>query len=281
MRKLFEWLFSKKKEDAPARDVATLVSEMTAPALHVITTEAPSRSHFGGSPRLPPQTHWPERAGKKLTFLARLSLEEIRDVLPIDWLPGSGALLFFYDTDEQPWGFDPADHGGWAVLHVPDLDKPVQRPDKLGDGDVAALLQKNVDFRRIDVYPSYEREAVRALALSDREGEDYFEIQDAVFQGKPKHQVSGFPAPVQGDGMELECQLASNGLYCGNASGYEDPRAKLLGPGAAQWKLLFQFDTDDDLDVMWGDAGTIYYWIREEEAKSSDFAKTWLVLQCG
>jgi uncharacterized protein YwqG len=80
--------------------------------------------------------------------------------------------------------------------------------------------------------------------------------------------------------MELECQLASNGLYCGDTTGYSDPRAGELASGASEWKLLFQIDSDDALDFMWGDSGRLYYWVLKDEAQRGDFANAWLVLQC-
>src|SRR5205814_3675825 len=55
----------------------------------------------------------------------------------------------------------------------------------------------------------------------------------------PIHRLLGHPEPVQGD-MQLECQLVSHGLYCGDASGYRDTRATALRPGAADWRLLLQ-----------------------------------------
>ena len=120
------------------RDVAALSGSLAAPALHVIRVDAPSRSYFGGSPQLPPGVAWPEREGAPLGFLARLSLAELQRTSPVSWLPGSGALLFFYDMEEQPWGFDPKDRGGFAVLHVPDLPSPVDpvddAPDVADDG---------------------------------------------------------------------------------------------------------------------------------------------------
>ncbi len=106
------------------------------------------------------------------------------------------------------------------------------------------------------------------------------DVADAPFRGLPKHQVGGFPAVIQGDDMDLDCQLASSGLYCGDSSGYADPRAATLKAGAANWRLLFQFDTDDDLDIMWGDGGTIYFWVQEREARAGNFANAWLILQC-
>lgn len=81
--------------------------------------------------------------------------------------------------------------------------------------------------------------------------------------------------------MELECQLVSNGIYCGSPSGYEDPRAEALRAGSMRWRLLLQVDSDDDLQVMWGDAGMLYFWVDEEAARAGRFENVWLVLQCG
>jgi uncharacterized protein YwqG len=262
-------LFGKRdvKRAAPVRDVAALAAPLAVPAVHIVKTDAPSRSHFGGSPNLPPGIAWPERGGSKLGFLARLSLPEMHAAQRNEWLPDDGALLFFYDLDKQPWGFDPKDRGGWSVLFVPDLPAPVAH------AHAAA-------FRRIDVLPSFDRDAVAALAFSTKESDLYAGMSEDRYGGEPRHQVGGYPAPIQGDGMELECQLASNGVYCGDETGFKDARAQSLAAGAAQWKLLLQMDSDEDLDVMWGDAGTIYYWVQADAARDGRFDNAWLILQC-
>ena len=271
-------IFGKKREPRePLRDVRALARRLAVPAAHVVHGDAPALSHFGGEPDLPGDVCWPERNGAKLGFLARLSLRELQGVAPIDWLPRSGALLFFYDLEGQPWGFDPKDRGAWSVLHVPDLAAPVDS-SAARDAPVAFRV---AGFRRIDSLPSWERPAVDALDLTDDESERYAGLPDEAFAGMPHHQVGGFPSPVQGDDMELESQLVSNGLYCGDPSGYEDPKAAPLRPGAADWRLLFQLDSDDELNVMWGDAGRLYFWVREQDARKGDFSGVWLVLQCG
>ena len=53
-----------------------------------------------------------------------------------------------------------------------------------------------------------------------------------------------------------------------------------LTSGAGAWRLLAQVDSDDDLDMMWGDFGMLYYWIREEDLKNRHFDRAWMILQC-
>ena len=86
---------------------------------------------------------------------------------------------------------------------------------------------------------------------------------------------------IQGE-MELECQLASHGIYCGNSDGFESERAQRLREGAPDWRLLLQIDTDEDgPGWMWGDVGRIYFWIKQQDLRSLRFDDVWLILQCG
>jgi uncharacterized protein YwqG len=260
------------------RDLTALTRSLAVPGIHVIASDTPARSHFGGSPNLPAGTPWPERNGRPLALVARLSLPELQQSRRIDWLPQIGALLFFYDVEDQAWGFDPNDRGYCAVMHVPDLAAPVASSTLQAADEFMA--RRIVAFQRIDTLPSAENDAIRDLAFSDDEADAYVELHDAPFRGMPKHQVSGRPSAVQGDSMELECQLVTNGLYCGDPSGYEDPRAKALEPGAKDWRLLLQVDSDDDLGMMWGDMGMLYFFVREQDAKAGRFDNAWMVLQC-
>lgn len=279
MSNLLTRLFGKKSEFVPCRDVAALVAPLSAPALHVVKTDAVSASHFGGAPNLAPGIVWPERGGRRLDFLARISLAEAARVHRIDWLPPSGALLFFYDMANQPWGFDPKDRGASAVLLVPDLPTNMV-PAGPAPRDTSPLSYRHLEFRRVDVPPSPESHAIAGLNLSDEEFDLLCDLPGETFGDQPAHQLAGFAAPVQGDGMALECHLASNGIYCGDSEGYKSAAARALEPGADNWRLLFQIDSDDDLGVMWGDCGRIYFWVEEEAARAGDFSNAWLILQC-
>src|SRR5262245_3485972 len=105
------------------RDVASLTRHLARPAIHVLKCGAPTRSHFGGIPDLPKDVPWPAWRRGKLAFLARIALTELRLAHSVPWLPQSGALLFFYDIENEPWGFDPGDRGGAKVLFLPDVGR--------------------------------------------------------------------------------------------------------------------------------------------------------------
>ena len=100
-----------------ARRVAEVVDPLRQPTVLLRKINGESRSYLGGVPPTYPGFAWPVKGSRPLGFLACIDLSEIPTV---DWLPKAGLLLFFYDLDKQPWGFDPADRGSWAVMHVPD-----------------------------------------------------------------------------------------------------------------------------------------------------------------
>ena len=213
-------------------------------------------------------------------FLACIDLSQLPRTF--DWLPKSGRLLFFYDMEEQPWGFDPNDREGWAVIYVQHpLEAGAPKADApKGLKSDCILNMRGMRFESATLPPSWEEDALVPLQLTDAEEDELSELRSSLCGGGPNHQIGGFPDPIQSPEMPIECQLVSNGLYCGDSTGYQDPRAEQLKSGVTDWRLLLQMDSDDDLNVMWGDAGMVYFWIREDDAKQGDFSKAWLVLQC-
>ena len=230
---------------------------------------------MGGVPPLSPAMTWPTKDGAPLTFLACLDLQSLSTALPLAWLPTSGRLLFFYDIDKQPWGFDPKDRGGWAVMFAADDANPPER-----SSTPRSLPRHDVSLHSINTYPSWERAEITALSLNDAESDRLSDLSASVYGDAPCHQVGGFPNVIQNDDMEHECELVSHGIYCGDASHSNEPEVERLRDGAGDWRLLLQVDSDDDLDVMWGDAGVVYFWIREQDARAGRFENAWVVLQC-
>lgn len=212
-------------------------------------------------------------------FVAQLDLGEINKDRATDWLPSRGRLLFFYEQEDGPWGFDPEDKGSWAVIFENGDDEPhsLDLPPDL-DEELPAKYVSAVQFVS---YPDAQRLDFDEAGLSeDDDYEDYYDFIDENYGDDPRHQIDGFPNPIQGDNMETECQLASGGVYCGDPEGYNSEKARELAKEKNDWKLLFQFDSDDDIRTMWGDMGMLYFWVRESEARNGDFSNSWMILQC-
>lgn len=257
-------------------DLDKILRSQEQPTVHLISVPAASRSYLGGDPRLPRGVPWPTRNARNLGFLARISLEELQSVHGIDWLPKTGALLFFCELEGPAWGYDPGHRGNWSVLHLPDLGSPVS------EGGVnhrkGGLPFINIGFRLVQVLPTTQR---ANLSLSADDEDAYYMHLESRHGNLPKHQISGFPYAFQSDIMELECQLVTHGLYCGDATGYNDPRAEGLKSGSENWRLLLQLDSDDrDLDLMFWDGGILYFWVRAEEAAAGNFDNVWLIIEC-
>lgn len=262
--------------DEPLRD---LMAGLRRPCMLLRKSpEDAATSHLGGRPPQYPGFAWPERDGVPMGFLAHIDLAPLQS---IDWLPRAGRLLFFYDLATQPWGFDPKDRGAWAVIHVPDAGvfdgesaPPAGMPEQF------ALPKVPVAFTPAESAAPWDHPATHRFNLTNRQSDALGDAQDAVYGEHPRHQIGGHACPVQSSEMELQCQLVSHGLFCGDPSGYTDPRAESLKAGADDWRLLLQIDSDTDLDMMWGDVGMLYFWVREQEAKASDFSNCWVVMQC-
>jgi uncharacterized protein YwqG len=236
-------------------------------------------SRLGGSPDLPAGLSWPVNGhGTPLSFIAQLDLAEISAHDTEGILPGNGLLSFFYEAATQmACGFDPADHGAWAVIHTAGgtTVEPRQVPDGVpAPGRFPAVgLRPHLEL----TFAPWESFLVERLDMTGDEGFAYAEMLPPA--GGTTHRLLGHPDPLQGD-MQLECQLVTHGLYCGDESGYRDPRAARLAPGAADWRLLFQVDSQDEAAMMWGDVGRLYYWIKKDDLIARNWDQTWLILQC-
>lgn len=240
-------------------------------------------SRFGGEPDVPPDFAWPRSEGRALGFLAQLDLS----ALPPSDLPSSGWLLFFYDDREQPWGFDPKDGPFSRVIYVKAQREALERrPSPEADPEFPPYEACALTFREGVTLPHpgdflFERLSV---TLDDAQHESYVELCEelgGVMSGDGAHHLLGHPQLVQND-MRVECELVTNGIYCGDRTGYESERGQALAAGAGRWRLLLQLDTDEvGPGWMWGDMGRLYFWIRDEHLKATAFERGWTVLQCG
>lgn len=249
------------------------------------------KSKIGGKPHLPESFAWPYYEGedyegvlknRPLSFLAQFNLEEIAEYDQDNRLPHKGMLYFFYDLCTMRWGFDPKDKGCARVFYVEDPSalQAVDFPEELETDFV--LPEFEVAFTaRMDL-PDYEE---IAEFMPDLEWDSYDEEKVLFgYEGDEDEEVSkllGYADLIQGD-MLLECEEVCNGIYCGNIPDLtEEQREKMLAD-SKEWELLFQMSTvgNEDYELMFGDCGSIYFYIKKQDLQKKNFDNVWLVLQC-
>jgi uncharacterized protein YwqG len=263
--------------DTQIADHLDYLNSLRKPAIVLARSEGNAFSKLGGLPQMPDELNWPKWNGKPLAFICQIALGEIGCARL--GLPDSGQLFVFYDQEQRTWGFDPKDRGSWRVLYTARGIEECRERFAPPGLDVV-YRTKAIGYTAAQTYPDLQDERVYALDLSDKARDEYIDLCSDAPGVHPFHWMFGYPMPIQNNGMDLECQLASNGLYCGDSSAYDDPRCVLLEPGRSEWLMLLQIDSDDDAEMMWGDVGMLYFWIKRRDLEQRRFDDCWMILQC-
>jgi uncharacterized protein YwqG len=255
---------------------------------------------IGGLPDLPAGVAWPMWKGLPQALIAQINLRDVAEYDIEKALPQTGMLYFFYDIAQSTWGFDPKDRGSWQVIYFdgdctsltrtrpPEITLPSVTPlpwwkrlfggSKTVDNSIPADVPANGIYLPCAVTCSLSLVPPDTDActfnMSDEEADAYYALLEETGTT-----LLGNPITIQGP-MEEEVALVSGGLYCGNASGYHDPRAEALRATAADWRLLLQVNSDENAQMMWGDVGMLYFWININDLQARNFSNTWMILQC-
>jgi uncharacterized protein YwqG len=253
------------------------LDQLSLEAIHLVGTKENVFTRIGGQPLAGKNFSWPKWNNQSLSFIMQIKLSEIVSSLQTELFPQKGLLYVFYNKEQSTWGFDPKDIGSWNIFYEPEHDdlSIIPNPPDLED---YKYNEKKLKSKLIKTYPSWEDEKVKALNLPDKQIGQYI---SSVYCGKPAHQIFGIANSMQSPDMDLQCQFASNGLYCGDGNWFDDPRAKELEKNKSDWILLLQIDSDDDTGMMWGDGGMLYFWIKKDDLVKLNFENVWMILQCG
>lgn len=272
--------------------------------LSIGTGEGAAVGRFGGAPDVPEGFDWPrfvtdtytdsEVKPRSLTFLAQFDCAALAPLDRDGLLPREGVLSFFYETVSQRWGYGPEDAGCARVYWFPDQTalRPAEFPADLEEYCRFPALP--IRGQAVTEYPGYEEFPLSFLkdALQAAPGRNIWnlfdEVRDALpgytEQPQPCHRLLGWPVIIQ-NAMPLECELVSQGYYLG--SGWKSiPEAEQKESEETAWKdwlLLFQLDsgvTAENFDLMFGDSGSIYFYIRKEDLAVRRFDRVWLIQQC-
>ena len=200
-------------------------------------------SHFGGIPYFEEGEAWPvnKDSGKPLSFIMQLiNTGEIH--LPEE----IGVLQFFYDWEEFPWE---TEQEGWLIKMYPKLDKSkavVVEPD-------TAVFSP--DFCTINF--------VDKQSLPDWEG--LYAIDESILDLCEKINPDD-----SWDVLEnAKTNLIGEQDYASFLGGY--PVWVQYDETPENYKLLLEIESEDDANIMWGDAGSVYFFYDPDDVKDIRF----------
>ena len=251
-------------------------------------------SKFYGTPDLPADFDWPYYKGtdfegvtknRPLAFLTQINLGEAAQYDRTGLLPKTGVLSFFYETVSMEWGFELKSEGYARVYYFPETEVlvPTQLPEETKEWSVGEQALTFADAVSLLSSFAYSRRSGKEV-----DWDTYNELRaefgcDAALHGDDHMKMLGYADEIQNE-MEPECELYSRGID-GDVQEElsEEEEAELVRNAADHWVLLFQMGTveDDETELMYGDCGLIYFWIRKEDLAARNFDNVRLILQCG
>jgi uncharacterized protein YwqG len=216
-------------------------------------------SKVGGQPYLPKGQTWPTASdGRELFFLAQLNFAEMLPNLSGPF-PTTGIVQFFI-LDDDLYGMDFDDGENQDTFRV------LYHPQVVQDESVLQTKSSMLrDFEELPHHPdesyplkfSLEEEVV---AITDYRfdqifGADFFR----QFGEKEWDVMDEFGKAVRPQGHKI-------GGYAYFTQ--DDPRR-----ADDPMLLLFQLDSDELMDLMWGDMGVGHFFIREKDLAAQDFSR--------
>ncbi|WP_431027988.1 YwqG family protein [Lysinibacillus sp. LZ02] len=228
--------------------------EQTLDTVVRITLSAEETNRFsskvGGYPYFLAEDAYPlGEDGQPLRLLTQINFAEIPQVLHD--FPQQGILQFYIHPLDDVMGLDFDNGKSQKNFRVLYHEKIVDDESKLLT-DFAFLETDEEQYGPLDFDCSYGMTfhvAEEPMTLSDFRfdqvigiEDDSYELHDLYFEELETqgHKIGGYPYFTQADPRE-----------------YGDYQEQLI--------LLFQLDTDDDFDIMWGDVGVGNFFISKED----------------
>lgn len=250
-------------------------------------------TRFGGKPDVPKGFQWAYYEGegldgvtkkRPLSFIAQFDLDEIAKYDTENLLPKTGLLSFFYETDSMCGGYDPKHKGCARVYYFENKENlsPMDFPDDLDEE--FRFPSVGIKTKREDSYQDYPDFLLQRDKLLEC-WDDYDRAAKGLKINTPANssKLLGWADIIQNN-MTIECELISRGYYLGGDWSKVTPRDMQEAEQSSlkDWLLLFQLDTvtKDGFELMFGDCGRIYYYIRKEELQARNFDNVWLIMQC-
>ena len=254
-------------------------------------SEIVDKSKIGGRPYLPKDLTWPYYQELPLSFLAQINLEEVSSLDKDKLLPDKGILYFFYELETEEWGYKPQSKGCAKVFYYEDISNfsLIDFPENMEDD--YKIPEFKVNFKSNISLPSYEdffNLVEDKEELEDITENEFYDIYHSAYDELSKKylvpiekyiKLLAYPDVIQ-NSMEEECAAVTRGFNMGGIS-YPKKYKEEIKKASKDWVLLFQMDTveSDDYELMFGDSGHIYFWIKKDDLANKNFDNVWLILQ--
>lgn len=251
-------------------------------------------SRLGGVPDLPPGMSWPCNADWPLEMIAQINLTDAADCFQLPDLPATGWLVFFYEDPaytplqkpepegSRPWQVMYFDGAADSLIRLEPPNRPPSQHSLIGRL-LRRLPAPRLCFEPCAVRFEHEFQIIAnedapfqvKYDAKDRDAwDEYAELLESIghWSSGTRHRLRGHDDTIQWP-MRREAEETARGMGLIAADGTPEERKW-------DWELLLQIDTDSGPGWMWGDAGTIYFWIRRQELAARDFSKVCCIMQC-
>ncbi|MFD3449828.1 YwqG family protein [Microbacteriaceae bacterium 4G12] len=213
-------------------------------------------SKLGGIPDFPKTMEYPTYNEKPLTFIGQFNLEDLQKTGIPNKLPQAGMLYFFYFDDFEDEAYyemlgNPDEKNGWRVIFY--------------EGAIEDLIPvTETDSQYPACHITFERRhSLPQIFIEDEQDEDNFLqlLEELSPDEYNNHQALGVPFSIQNEVFE-------------EAEDY-------VGAKAEDMTLLLQIDSDEEnLHMMWGDSGMLYFCIANKDLEEQNFQNVCCIMQC-
>lgn len=235
-------------------------------------------SHLGGKPLAPENFTWPVYIDDSsdethyLSFIAQFDCEELAKYDIESFLPRTGILSFFYDIKGQPWGDEHEDKTRFRVYWFEEADKLIETDFPEDLMEEFCIPHIDLDISSKPSYVSWEDYEIAYGELSPEERDAYFDMYIKLEGEEPegRNKILGWADVIQ-DNMTVQCEEMRE-------SDSDYLPAETLG----EWQLLLQLSSieHDDFELLFGDCGKLYFYIKKVDLQNRNFDDVWCILQC-
>lgn len=231
-----------------------------------------------------------KQKARPLNFFAQIELDGVGGDLGRAF-PTSGSMLFFADFDysRDDFGitglYDDELLGARVVFVEPGIavEQAATPSDlsELPEAIVAAI--STTTFRQPDsdwddeLFEAFDEVMLGLTRLDAEHAQEGFVAQAVHHNLGGNHQLGGHARYIQ-HRVEEEVVQAHRGVY--RHGGFDHDRWQQVRHEVSDWTVLFQFDSDDTLDLMWGDVGTLWWATVTDRAAVRDYSSSRFNFQC-